>query len=118
MLTVRQYRVLKHINTIINSKQYNCNTNSPQIIGDKIYENIKYPQYSVDVIVEELHENNYIYDLFYEGASIHTIMIENKGKDAIINFYKEHFKLIFSKIFWMLLGSLITLICQIILKMI
>lgn len=118
MLTVRQYKVLKHINAIINSKQYKSNTNSPQIIGDRIYENIKYPQYSVDVIIKELHENNYIYDLFCEGSSVHTITIENKGKDAIANFYKEHFKLIFSKIFWMLLGSLITLICQIILKII
>lgn len=121
MLNYKQYKVLKIINDILQNKKQNYEQNdSFTIIGDEIYDKIHYQKYTVDTILKELHDNKYLYDLscIDNFKTVHTIKIENKGRDAIKYFYSEHFKLMFSKIFWMILGSIITLLCQIILKQI
>jgi CTP-dependent riboflavin kinase len=113
MLNYRQYTVLKKLNEKYDANNKNSDYKSNiGILGDKVYENIRYPQYTVDAIIKELHKDGYIYDLFCEGASVHTIEIKNEGKDALKYFYKDHLKIVFSKIIWMVIGSIVTLILQ------
>ena len=113
MLNYRQYTVLKKLNEKYETKNKNSNFKSNiDILGDKVYENMRYPQYTVDTIIKELHKDGYIYDLFCEGGSVHTIEIKNEGKYALNNFYKDHMKIVFSKIIWMVVGSIVTLILQ------
>ena len=113
MLKYRQYTVIKKLNEKYETKNKNSNFKSNiDILGDKVYENMRYPQYTVDTIIKELHKDGYIYDLFCEGGSVHTIEIKNEGKDALNNFYKDHMKIVFSKIIWMVVGSIVTLILQ------
>lgn len=110
MLTYKQYKILFGINTLIeNNNIISEHSSGCRIIGDKIYECTKYPKYTVDTILKELHEQKYIYDIACESfTSVHAIKIESKGKDALKYHRKDIAKSILSKIFWMVLGAIIT----------
>lgn len=61
MLTYKQYKILFGINTLIeNNNIISEHSSGCRIIGDKIYECTKYPKYTVDTILKELHEQKYI----------------------------------------------------------
>lgn len=105
MLTLRQYIILNKISKTLKNKKV--------ILGSEIHEKVKYPQYTVDITLKELHDQGYIKDVAGYGISdVHAIMIEPKGEYALYSFYIEHIKIILSRIMWMIIGSLITLAIQ------
>lgn len=109
MLTHKQYKILSAINTLIeHSNIISEHPSDCKIIGDKIYECTKYPKYTVDTILKELHEQKYIYDIACENfTNVHAVKIESKGKDALKYHRKDIARSILSKIFWMALGAIL-----------
>ena len=108
MLSHKQYKVLKLINKNAKNNKHG---------DDYLFKKIKYKKSTLNTILVTLEDNGYIVDIFNNiPNNLNSIDITEKGEDAIQDYWKYYIKIFLSKIFWLIFGSIITIIIQYILK--
>ena len=116
LMKYREYEVLKSLKKYIGKRnKHSSKDYKAQILYDDFYLKSRYKRSSLYTIFKNLEEYGYIVDIANSiETTIHTVKITYKGQDALYNYRKECIKAILLRIFWMILGSLITIMLQII----
>lgn len=92
MLSYRQYKLLKQIDTYQKavSKKYEHGTS--QMLHEDFSNYTKYKPYTINTILTELYCQKYIKDTANEiDTKVHAVTITDKGYDALDNFIKHIF---------------------------
>lgn len=105
MLSYKQYKILRLIN------QYTKNNKPENAL--KVF---KYKKSTRNTILKTLEDKGYIVDIFNNiPENLNTIDITEEGESAIQDYWKYRIKTFLSKIFWIIMGTIITLVIQYIL---
>lgn len=109
MLSFRQYKLLKQIDIYQKATDENYQRGRSKILKDDFVKYTKFKPYTINAILSELYQQEYIKDTGNEIATkIHAVAITDKGYDTLDNYYK----FIISKCFIFVCGSVITLIIE------